>query len=267
MWDWGRHSPHVRQCLPAGTPALREQQSRDAIVPNSGPLKFLTAAAVAASLGVAPAKADIFDKALGLFGLASPQAPAAVAPAPAALPPVMVPDEPEVSTRQHLFSARAAELSEFSLPRLPSLTVAELPLPSVETPIKKLFCVEFARARSGLALFGDAKFWWARAKNIYARLRTPAEETVMVFTATKRLAKGHVAVVTHIVSSREIRVDQANWQNHGEIDRSTPVLDVSKKNDWSQVRVWDIRSKSFGGHVYPVSGFIAKDVSQRLARE
>ena len=213
-------------------------------MPTLGPLKFLTAAAVAASLGVAPAKADIFDKALGLFGLASPQAPAAVAPVPAALPPVMVPDEPEVSTRQHLFSARAAELSEFSLPRLPSLTVAELPLPSVETPI-----VEFARARSGLALFGDGT-WWARAKNIYARLRTPAEETVMVFTATKRLAKGHVAVVTHI--SRAAR----NQGGSGELAESrrdrpnTPVLDVSKKNDWSQVRVRNITLKSFGGHVY-----------------
>ena len=47
-------------------------------------------------------------------------------------------------------------------------------------------------------------------------------------------------MVTDIVSKREIRVDQANWQNHGEIDHATPVLDVSAKNDWSQVRVWDI---------------------------
>ena len=70
----------------------------------------------------------------------------------------------------------------------------------------------------------------------------------MVFaTVILALKKGHVAVVTDIVSKREIRVDQANWQNHGEIDHATPVLDVSARNDWSQVRVWDMRSKAFGG--------------------
>ncbi len=140
------------------------------------------------------------------------------------------------------------------MPSLPSVAVAELPDPSVETPLKKMFCVEYARMRSGLAMFGDAKFWWARAKNLYARAKAPVENAVMVFTVTPRLKLGHVAVVTKIVSSREIRVDQANWQNHGEIDHSTPVLDVSTKNDWSQVRVWDIKSSQFGRMSMPVSG-------------
>ena len=92
--------------------------------------------------------------------------------------------------------------------------------------------------------------------------KAPAENAVMVFKVTSRLKLGHVAVVTKIVSSREIRVDQANWQNHGEIDHSTPVMDVSKKNDWSQVRVWDIKSSQFG-RVYPVAGFISQDWSAR----
>jgi surface antigen len=109
-------------------------------------------------------------------------------------------------------------------------------------------------------VFGDAKFWWGRAKNLYTRMAAPAEDAVMVFAGTKRLKHGHVAVVTHIVSNREIRVDQANWQNKGEIDLATPVLDVSAKNDWSKVRVWDMGSKTFGAHVYAVSGFIAKDL-------
>src|SRR5262249_12290783 len=148
-------------------------------------------------------------------------------------------------------------LPEFHMPTLPSITVAELPEPSIEIPLKKIMCVEYARARSGMAVFGDAKFWWGRAKNLYARVRAPVENSVMVFTATKKLRSGHVAVVTNIISSREIRVDQANWQNHGEIDHSTPIRDVSAKNDWSQVRVWDMKSGTFGS-VYPVSGFIAK---------
>ena len=58
-------------------------------------------------------------------------------------------------------------------------------------------------------------------------LSHPVEEAVMVFSGSKRLKRGHVAVVTEIVSPRQIIVDQANWQNKGEIDHATPVLDVS----------------------------------------
>lgn len=159
------------------------------------------------------------------------------------------------------------ELTDFEMPALPSVAVAELPQPSVETPLHKLFCVEYARARSGLAVFGDAKFWWSRAKNLYARATAPVENAVMVFSGSKRLKKGHVAVVTNIISKREIRVDQANWQNHGEIDHATPVLDVSAKNDWSQVRVWDMRSNGFGAHVYAISGFIAKELVKRASND
>lgn len=159
------------------------------------------------------------------------------------------------------------ELTELSMPALPTIAVAELPQPSIETPLRKLFCVEYARARSGLAVFGDAKYWWARAKNLYSRAAAPMENAVMVFSGTTRLKRGHVAVVTHIVSKREIRVDQANWQNHGEIDLATPVLDVSTKNDWSKVRVWDMRSNGFGAHVYAVSGFIAKELVKRASND
>ena len=159
------------------------------------------------------------------------------------------------------------ELTDFEMPALPTVAVAELPQPSVETPFHKLFCVEYARARSGLAVFGDAKFWWSRAKNLYARATAPMENAVMVFSGSTRLKKGHVAVVTNIISKREIRVDQANWQNHGEIDHATPVLDVSAKNDWSQVRVWDMRSNGFGAHVYAISGFIAKELVKRASND
>jgi hypothetical protein len=159
------------------------------------------------------------------------------------------------------------ELTELSMPAMPTIAVAELPQPTVETPLHKLFCVEYARARSGLAVFGDAKFWWTRAKNLYARAAAPVENAVMVFSGSSRLKRGHVAVVTNIVSKREIRVDQANWQNHGEIDHATPVLDVSTKNDWTKVRVWDMRSNGFGAHVYAVSGFIAKELVKRASND
>jgi hypothetical protein len=69
-------------------------------------------------------------------------------------------------------------------------------------------------------------------------------------------ARGHVAVVTHVDSSRLIRVDQANWLNGGEITRSVPILDVSPNNDWSEVRVWHIPGGHWGGRIYRGEGFI-----------
>ena len=86
----------------------------------------------------------------------------------------------------------------------------------------------------------------------------------MVFSGSAKLKKGHVAVVSEIVSPREIRVEQANWMNKGEIDHGTPVLDVSARNDWSRVRVWDVPSQQFGS-VYAVSGFILKPLVREAA--
>ncbi|HVZ91996.1 MAG TPA: CHAP domain-containing protein [Rhizomicrobium sp.] len=140
----------------------------------------------------------------------------------------------------------------------PSAETPAPPAPTVEWPLKRLYCVEYARLRSGLAIFGDAKLWWTRAKNLYEEFAEPAVDAVMVFSGSKRIRRGHVAVVTHIVSPREIIVDHANWQNRGEIDLHTPVLDVSAQNDWSEVRVWDIAAGHFGAHVYRVSGFIGR---------
>lgn len=150
-----------------------------------------------------------------------------------------------------------ADLSPVPPPTVTAAQVA-LPEPSVETPLHRLYCAEYARVRAGFPVLGDAKYWWERAKNLYDRVAEPVSEAVMVFATSKRLTRGHVAVVTDIVGPREIRVDQANWMNHGEIDHSTPVLDVSADNDWSKVRVWNVRSRQFGAHVYGVSGFIVK---------
>jgi hypothetical protein len=155
-------------------------------------------------------------------------------------------------------------LAELPVPPMPA-ALREPPKPTYEKASKFLYCVEYARSLSGLNIFGDARHWWDKAKNLYARVAQPAEEAVMVFSGTARLKRGHLAVVSHIVSPREIRVEQANWLNRGEIDRATPVLDVSDKNDWSKVRVWDVPSGQFGSRVYAISGFILKPV-QRLAR-
>ena len=169
--------------------------------------------------------------------------------------PQPLPERPRTEVAPRDITPAAMGL-DASPPRLPAVTAVAPP--SVETPLHRLFCVEYARMRSGLAVFGDAKTWWARAKNLYARVSHPVEEAVMVFSGSQRIKRGHVAVVTAIVSPREIIVDQANWQNKGEIDHATPVLDVSRANDWSRVRVWDIPSGTYGSRVYRISGFIAK---------
>jgi hypothetical protein len=226
---------------------------------------IVMAAAILAPVGLSvapsPAEASIRDTVNNLLDrFALVAHPDAIAPAGSGIthPPAQI-KAPEESAFQ-------SAMPEFNMPSLPSVAIAELPTPSVETPLKKLFCAEYARARSGLAMFGDAKYWWTRAKNLYARASSPVENAVIVFKATSRLKLGHVAVVTHVISSREIRVDQANWQNHGEIDHATPIMDVSARNDWSQVRVWDMKSGQFG-RVYPVSGFILKAMTREAMNE
>ena len=46
--------------------------------------------------------------------------------------------------------------------------------------------------------------------------------------------RGHVAVVSKLVSAREIRVDHANWLDDGSIYVNDPVEDVSDANDWAR---------------------------------
>lgn len=170
--------------------------------------------------------------------------------------PLMLPPRPEIHAR---LPEPENLVHEVAMPDV----LAAREKPSVEHPLRRLFCVEYARMRTGMAVFGDAKQWWGRARNLYTRVSQPAEEAVMVFSGSKRLRRGHVAVVTEIVGPREIIVDQANWMNRGEIDHATPVMDVSKANDWSQVRVWDIPSGTYGARTYAISGFIAKGLTRQ----
>jgi hypothetical protein len=152
----------------------------------------------------------------------------------------------------------ATPVAQTALAAPAAVAAAERDKPRTEKGLKKFFCVEYARLRSGLAVFGDAKLWWERARTLYARAAHPVEDAVMVFSGSKRLKRGHVAVVTEVVSDREIIVDHANWQNKREVDLGTPVLDVSPNNDWTMVRVWDIPSGQFGARTYAISGFITK---------
>jgi hypothetical protein len=117
-------------------------------------------------------------------------------------------------------------------------------------------CVPFARAESGVELFGDAHTWWDQADGLYERESEPEEGAVMVLRGYKRSDRGHVAVVRRVVSDREIVIDHANWLNDGKVYLDQPVLDVSEDNDWSAVRVWYAPGGQYGARVYAVQGFI-----------
>ena len=118
-----------------------------------------------------------------------------------------------------------------------------------------LDCVPFARALSGIDLRGDASDWWWRADGHYTRGQLPQVGSVMVFAPTPGLPRGHVAVVSEVLSQREILVAQANWVHH-RVTSDQLVVDVSADSDWSQARVWWPPSATLGATVYPVAGFI-----------
>jgi hypothetical protein len=124
-----------------------------------------------------------------------------------------------------------------------------------------LSCVPYARARSGLRLRGDAWEWWQEAAGRYTRSREPRIGAVLVFARTGRLRQGHLAVVARLVSTREIRVDHANWAAEASGGRSRialdqPVRDVSAAGDWSLVRVWYPRLDELGATAFEARGFI-----------
>ncbi len=120
--------------------------------------------------------------------------------------------------------------------------------------LRVIQCVAFARTASAVALPGNAVNWWQNAEGIYARGTAPEVGSVLNFRANSRMRLGHVAVVTQVVDSRTIQIDQSHWHANG-ISRDVSVIDVSQNNDWSAVRVAIGHAGTFGS-IYPTFGFI-----------
>lgn len=159
-----------------------------------------------------------------------------------------------------------------ALPALPSMLALGLAacgggpriagMPEYSDDHLRLSCVPFARARSGIALRGDAWQWWEAAAGTYQRGPRPGPGHVLVFGRTRRLPQGHLSVVRRLVNPREIRVDHANWAatgggSRGRVSEDQPVLDVSSRNDWTAVRVWYPPIRDYGNTVFETRGFIA----------
>jgi surface antigen len=121
-------------------------------------------------------------------------------------------------------------------------------------------CVPFARTMSGIELYGDAWTWWDKARGVYAEGHRPQPGAVLVFKPHGVMSKGHLAVVSRIVTKRVVMVTHANWSRidgtRGKAERDVTVIDASQKNDWSLVRVWYRDNTGLGGTTYPTYGFI-----------
>jgi hypothetical protein len=151
-----------------------------------------------------------------------------------------------------------AAMIDIDLSPLASDLVELAPVEAAITPPKivrgtQLQCAVYARERSGVELRGWARSWWGLAKGRYARTQAPAVGAVLVLGGT---AKGHVAVVSKVISPTQILVDHANWMNRGEVQLGALMQDVSGRGDWSAVRVWYPPIDGLGKKAYPVVGFI-----------
>lgn len=136
-------------------------------------------------------------------------------------------------------------------PDRPNYSDAERSVP--DSPLQ---CVPYAREQSHIPIYGDAYTWWDKAEGRFVRSSVPSQGSVMVLYNYAGPNRAHVAVVREKISEREIRVDHANWLDDGAIYVNDPVKDVSPDNDWSQVRVFNIRAGAWGGRTYDVKGFI-----------
>ena len=145
-------------------------------------------------------------------------------------------------------AAVAATLGFFALGAVPSTAKADEPYWQ---------CVTFARMFSGINIFGDAWTWWRQAAANFRTGKAPETGSVLVFRPEGRMSRGHVAVVSDILTDRVVRVTHANWGgSRGKVEENVTVVDVSSSGDWSRVKVWYNPINDLGTTVYPTYGFI-----------
>jgi hypothetical protein len=119
-------------------------------------------------------------------------------------------------------------------------------------------CAPFARALTGVVLSGAAADWWQQAAGRLTRTLQPEVGSILVFRRSRRLPDGHVAVVSQVLSRRQIKVTQANWVHH-RVTEDQPIVDVSGRGDWSEVRVWWPAAGELGVTDYATFGFVRPD--------
>ncbi len=139
------------------------------------------------------------------------------------------------------------------------LLTAGLILSSAAAPVGAadiLQCVPYARVVSGVNLHGDAWTWWSQAAGLYDRGHRPSKGAVLAFQPYGAMQLGHVAVVSRVLSDRQVLIRHANWSTPGRIEEDVLAVDVSDAGDWSAVRVWYSPTQQMGSRVNPTFGFI-----------
>jgi hypothetical protein len=116
-------------------------------------------------------------------------------------------------------------------------------------------CVFWARQLTDMSLRGDAWQWWDAAAGRYDRGGTPTPGSVLVFKRARSLSRGHVSTVSRVIDRRTVEVDHS-WLTDNRLYRAMRVVDVSARNDWTEVRVWHPRINDLGSTVYPTYGFV-----------
>jgi hypothetical protein len=140
----------------------------------------------------------------------------------------------------------------------PPVQTTALAVPPAPPSNQRMQCVPYARAFTGIFIRGDAWTWWLSVGSYYSRGNVPEPFSLLVLAKTERLKAGHLSVVVGVDGPREIRVSHANWLNDERILENMPVIDVSEKNDWSQVRFWNPQTNEFG-RVYDAYGFVYRN--------
>lgn len=121
-------------------------------------------------------------------------------------------------------------------------------------PSRAANCALYARAETGVVLYGSAGGWWDEADGRYERGHVPAVGAILVFKRTRQIPSGHVAVVAQVISAHEVLVDHANWYR-GTVSRGMSVIDTSPDHDWTSVAVGNPPSGTHGRD-YPTYGFV-----------
>lgn len=129
-----------------------------------------------------------------------------------------------------------------------------------------LQCAPYAREVSGIQLFGRAANWWGDAAGKYDRGQQPQVGAVLAFSSSRSMPAGHVAMVSRVVSNREVLLTHANWSYRGGIERNVRAIDVSPNNDWTDVKVWYAPIGGLGIRSNAAHGFIYADHAAPVAR-
>lgn len=133
-----------------------------------------------------------------------------------------------------------------------------------------LQCVPYAREQSGIEIYGDAHTWWDQAKGKFKRGKQPKVGAVMAFQPHRNMELGHVAAVSKVIDSRTVLLRHSNWSpingRRGQIENDVRAIDVSRNNDWSEVRVWYAPVQGLGKTVWPIHGFIYSDKAPKFEK-